>query len=96
MFVQRSSLTLFSDYGSAWCPGVLTTLVCTQTVENRFQLTRHRWLGSYGAELNVTAAVLSWDAPYRFRFGIAAPYHDEGLLIVAKKASVYFASGLSF
>ena len=96
LFVQRSSLTLFSDYGSAWCPGVLTALVCTQTVENRFQLTRHRWLGSYGAELNVTAAVLSWDAPYRFRFGIAAPYHDEGLLIVAKKASVYFASGLSF
>jgi hypothetical protein len=95
LFVQRSSLTLFSDYGSAWCPGVLA-LVCTQPVENRYQLTRHRWLGSYGAELNVTAAVLSWDAPYRFRFGVAVPYHDEGLLIVAKKASAYFASGLSF
>jgi hypothetical protein len=95
-FVQRSSLTIFSDYGSAWCPAVLTALVCTQSVEDRYQLTRRRWLGSYGAELNVNAAILSWDAPYRFRFGIAAPYHDEGLFIAAKRVSVYFASGLSF
>jgi hypothetical protein len=95
-FIQRASLSLFSDYGSAWCPGVSTALVCTQSVEDQFQLTRHRWLGSYGAELNVTAAVLSWDAPNRFRFGIVHPYHEAGLLGATRTVSVYFASGLSF
>jgi WD40-like Beta Propeller Repeat len=94
-FIQRSSLSLFTDYGTAWCSAVLT-LVCTQADVNNFALTEHRYLGSYGAELNVNAAVLSWDAPYRFRFGVAAPYHDEGLIAKAKSVSVYFASGLSF
>ena len=42
------------------------------------------------------AAVLSWDAPYLFRFGVAAPYHDDGLLVAAKSVSVYFAAGLAF
>ena len=96
LFVQRSSLTFFTDYGSAWCPAVLTSLVCTQSVEDQYRLTLHRWLGSYGAELNVNAAVFSWDAPYRFRFGVAAPYHDDGLLFPAKKVTWYFTSGLSF
>jgi hypothetical protein len=95
-FLQRGSLTLFSDYGSAWCPGPLTGLVCTQAINDRYGLTQHRWIGSCGAELNLDAAVLSWDAPYRFRFGVAAPYHDDGLLGAAKKVSLYFASGLSF
>jgi hypothetical protein len=95
-FVQRASLSLFSDFGSAWCPAVLDALVCTQSIEDQFHLTQRRWLGSYGAELNLSAAVLSWDAPYRFRFGVAAPYHDEGLLVVAKTVSWYFASGLAF
>jgi len=95
-FVQRSSLTVFSDYGSAWCPGVLTSLVCTQSVEDQYRLTEHRWLGSYGAELNINAAVFSWDAPYRFRFGVAVPYHDDGLLFAAKTVTWYFTSGLSF
>ncbi|HEY7237022.1 MAG TPA: hypothetical protein VH539_22870 [Gemmatimonadaceae bacterium] len=95
-FLQRGSLSLFTDYGAAWCPGVLTGLVCTQPLEDRYRLTLHRWLGSYGAELNLNAAVLSWDAPYRFRFGVVAPYHDDGLLVTAKKVSVYFASGLNF
>jgi hypothetical protein len=96
LFVERSSLNFFTDYGSAWCGAVTTKLVCTQTIENRFHLTAHRWLGSYGAELNINAAVLSWDAPYRFRFGVAVPYHDEGLLAPASKVSFYFASGLAF
>jgi hypothetical protein len=96
IFLQRGSLTLFSDYGSAWCPGVLTGLVCTQSLDDRFQLTQRHWLGSYGAEVNLNAAVLSWDAPYRFRFGVAAPYHDDSPFVAAKKLSVYFASGLSF
>jgi outer membrane protein assembly factor BamA len=94
-FVQRSSLTLFTDYGTAWCSAVLT-IVCTQSDVNAFALTEHRYLGSYGAELNVNAAVFSWDAPYRFRFGVAAPYHDEGLIEKAKSVSFYFASGLAF
>jgi outer membrane protein assembly factor BamA len=96
LFIQNSSLSFFTDYGSAWCGAVTTKLVCTQAIEDRFGLTIHRWLGSYGAELNVNAAVLSWDAPYRFRFGVAVPYHDEGILAPASKVSFYFASGLSF
>jgi hypothetical protein len=96
LFVEHSSLNLFTDYGSAWCGSVTTKLVCTQSIDDRFALTRHRWLGSYGAELNVNAAVLSWDAPYRFRFGVAVPYHDQGLLAPAKRVSFYFASGLAF
>ena len=96
IFVQRSSISFFTDYGTAWCPAATGTLVCTSNDVSQFGLTTHRWLGSYGAELNVSAAVLSWDAPYLFRFGVAAPYHDDGLLVVAKTVSVYFAAGLAF
>jgi len=96
IFFQRSSISFFTDYGTAWCPAATGTLVCTPNDVTQFGLTTHRWLGSYGAELNVSAAVLSWDAPYLFRFGLAAPYHDDGLLTVAKSVSVYFAAGLAF
>jgi hypothetical protein len=96
LFVDRSSLTLFGDYGSAWCPYPMTGLVCTVPLEAEFRLTQHRYLVSYGAELNINAAIFSWDAPYRFRFGIAMPAHDDGLILPAKKPSVYFASGLAF
>jgi hypothetical protein len=37
-FLQRGSLSFFTDYGAAWCPGVLTGLVCTQPLEDRYQL----------------------------------------------------------
>ena len=96
LFIQRSSITFFTDYGTAWCPTATGTLVCTPNDVSQFDLMTHRWLGSYGAELDVSAAVLSWDAPYLFRFGIAAPDHDDGLLAAAKAVSVYFAAGLSF
>lgn len=96
IFVQRSSMSFFTDYGTAWCPAATGTLVCTSGDVSQFELTTHRWLGSYGAELNVSAAVLSWDAPYLFRFGVAAPYHDDGLLVAAKSVSVYFAAGVAF
>ena len=95
-FLQRASLNVFSDYGSAWCPAAVTGLVCTPAVVQAFNLTSHQWLGSYGAELNLSAAVLSWDAPYRFRFGAAVPYHDQGLLGSAPSVKWYFASGLAF
>ena len=96
LFVQRSSISFFTDYGTAWCPAATGTLVCTPNDVDQFGLATHRWLGSYGAELNVSAAVLSWDAPYLFRFGVAVPYHDDGLLVAAKSVSVYFAAGLAF
>jgi hypothetical protein len=95
-FVEQSSISLFTDYGTAWCPAATGTLVCTPNDVTQFALTTHRWIGSYGAELVVRAAVLSWDSPYQFRFGVAAPYHDDGLLVVAKSVSVYFAAGLAF
>ena len=96
MFVDRSSITLFADAGSAWCPYPMSGLVCTPALDARFGLTQRRWLASYGAELNVNAAVLSWDAPYRFRFGLAHPVRDESPFVAAKKLTVYFTSGLSF
>ncbi len=42
-------------------------------------LTNRFYLASAGAELNLNLGVLSWDAPYRFRIGLAAPLHDGAL-----------------
>ena len=90
-FLNRSSLTLFSDYGMAWCPNTVTTrLVCSDTtLERRYDL------ASVGAEFNVNAGLLSWDSPYRFRFGFALPVQN-GAAFGAKKFSLYVTSGVSF
>ena len=96
VFFERSSLTLFGDYGSAWCATVTSNLVCTPNVVSRYDLATHRALASVGAELNVNAAVLSWDDPYRFRLGIAHPVRDDGLFERARTVSMYFAAGLAF
>ena len=90
-FLNRSSLTLFGDYGVAWCPSTaLNRQVCTAP-----KLESHIDIGSVGAELNVNAGVLSWDAPYRFRLGIAVPIRDR-ITVGAKAFTVYLTSGLSF
>ncbi|WP_309672031.1 hypothetical protein [Gemmatimonas sp.] len=70
LFVDRMSVTLFSDAARAWCPGALArseNVVCERPGE------RDGWLASAGAELVVDLAV-QYDTPYRLRIGGAAPY----------------------
>ncbi len=70
LFVDRMSVTLFSDAARAWCPGALArseNVVCERPGE------RDGWLASAGAELVVDLAV-QYDVPYRVRIGAAAPY----------------------
>ncbi len=90
-FLGRSSLSVFYDTGSAWCPAVVSGgAVCTDSL-----MTRRYTIASAGAELNVTAAVLQWDSPYRFRVGVAFPSQGRSLLGVSS-VSTYFSLGLSF
>jgi hypothetical protein len=89
-FLNRSSVTLFGDYGVAWCPSTVTDpQLCTATS------LQHIDIASVGAELNFNAGVLSWDSPYRFRAGIAVPIQN-GAALGASRLSVYLTSGLSF
>jgi len=92
-FLDRSSLSLFGDYGTAWCPDIgVGREVCNANVAlltNRFSL------ASVGAELNLNLGVLSWDSPYRFRLGVAAPVHD-GALFGQRAVQVYLAAGAAF
>ncbi len=90
-FLDRSSLSAFYDMGSAWCPAVVAGgAVCGNAAS-----TRRYTIASAGAELNVTAAVLEWDAPYRFRFGVALPSQGRARLGVPQ-VSTYLSLGLSF
>jgi hypothetical protein len=104
LYLDRTSLSVFADAGSAWCPGVFVTRaapntgLCTQThFDAGVFFLDPQVLGSAGAELNVNAAVLSWDTPLRFRFGFAVPF--TGQLTVpggVPAATAYFAVGASF
>lgn len=85
-FVDRTSLSLFYDAGAAWCPTSLAASCYPAERENR-------WIASVGGELNLSAAVLSWDVPYRFRLGLAHPVIRP---VDAPSVSVYFAIGLAF
>ncbi len=70
LFVDRLSVTVFSDAARAWCPSALArtaNVVCERPGE------RDGWLASAGAELVVDLAV-QYDVPYRVRIGAAAPY----------------------
>ena len=90
-FLDRSSVSVFYDVGGAWCPAVLPAgSVCRDPA-----LTRRYALSSVGAELNVTAAVLQWDTPYRFRFGVALPSQGRAL-VGASAVTTYFSLGLAF
>lgn len=70
LFVDRTSLALFSDVARAWCPGALArvnTVVCEAPGQ------RDGTLASAGAELVLDLAV-QYDVPYRLRVGAARPY----------------------
>lgn len=88
-FLNRSSITVFGDYGVAWCPSTAANRqVCTSSSQEL-----HTDIASVGAELNINAGILSWDSPYRFRAGVAKPIQNG---VLAKRLSVYLTSGLSF
>jgi hypothetical protein len=92
-FFDRSSLTLFGDYGTAWCPTVQVGREVCNT--NSQFLTSRLAIASAGAELNLNLGVLSWDSPYQFRLGIVAPTYNRALFQQAA-VQVYLVSGLSF
>jgi hypothetical protein len=85
-FLDRTALSFFYDAGAAWCP-VSQGALCYPAQRDR------RWISSVGGEMNLTAAVLSWDVPYRFRIGLA---HPVTLAVEASSLSSYFAVGLAF
>jgi hemolysin activation/secretion protein len=92
-FLDRSSLNLFGDYGTAWCPNVgIGREVCNQT--NKV-LTDQIDIASVGAELNLVLGVLSWDSPYRLRFGIVSPTHNQ-VFFGRKSVQFYLVGGISF
>jgi len=92
-FIDRSSLTLFGDWGTAWCPNIVIGRdVCNQPSPI---LTGRLKIASVGGELNLNLGVLSWDSPTHLRFGLAVPTHDRA--IFARSATqFYVVAGLSF
>lgn len=91
LFVDRTAISLFGDYGTAGCgPYIATACPAADSLGGTM-----RSIASVGAELNVNAAVLNWDQPYRFRFGVAVPVKGREET-AAKSASVYLTTGLSF
>ena len=90
-FFDRSSLTVFGDYGVAWCP----TVRAGRDVCNRAGQAERIGIASVGAELNLNLSVLSWDSPYRFRLGLVTPTYD-GKYFGRKTLQVYVATGASF
>jgi hypothetical protein len=112
LFLDRTSLTLFGDAGTAWCPGIFPTRAAPNTslcTQSDFDFGRTasasrppliylepRLLASAGAELNISAAILSWDAPFRYRLGVAAPVAGRNLVAGLEPVTAYFAVGVSF
>jgi len=90
-FLDRTFISLFGDYGTAWCPTVrIGREVCNRAGQaDRFAI------ASVGGELNVNLGVLSWDSPYRFRLGAVTPTYD-GHYFRRKSLQVYVVSGVSF
>lgn len=99
LFLDRMSVTFFGDAGSAWCTGVFSVRpapspsLCTQSDFDGGVVSSAQIIASAGAELNVSAAILSWDTPYTYRLGFAAP-------VVGKRyvygPAAYFTVGASF
>lgn len=98
VFADRLSIAAFADAGSAWCPGTSRAdqPLCASTVRGTATSRspdRPHWLASVGAELGLDAA-LSYDAPYRFRLGVAAPVAQRAL--ASNAVSAYLSLGLGF
>ncbi|HTI64293.1 MAG TPA: hypothetical protein VL524_12280, partial [Gemmatimonadaceae bacterium] len=92
-FLDRSSLSLFTDYGTAWCPNIRMGREVCNTGDST--LTTKLDIASVGAELNLNLGVLSWDSPYRFRLGFAVPTYNRALF-GRPSVQAYVVSGISF
>jgi hypothetical protein len=90
LFLDRTSISVFADAGGIWCDG-RTMAACGASAADRARI----WIASTGAELNVDAAVLSWDLPYRLRGGLAVPVAGRER-VRANAMTAYFAAGLAF
>lgn len=90
-FNQRVSATFFADGGVAWCPAGsrANTIGCPRGA------TAKDWMTSVGAEVAIDAAVLSYDMPYRLRYGFVRPVRGRAYAD-APNGSAYFSLGLSF
>jgi len=92
VFLDRLSMTVFSDAGRAWCPGAFARQTASVGFCERPR-TRDGWIASAGAELVLDAA-LQYDIPYRFRVGAARPYVAPAG--VGRGGSVYVTLGSFF
>ncbi len=91
LFFDRSMLTFFGDYGYARCPDVQSGReVCNSSGQDQSVD-----IGSVGAELNLNLGLLSWDTPYRLRFGVVHPTQN-GSFFKQSLVQVYFVTGVSF
>ncbi len=92
LFVDRLSLTMFSDAARAWCPGSLAAQRSSAGVCERPGV-RDGWLASAGAELVIDVA-LQYDQPYRLRVGGAYPYVAPSG--IARRGALYVSLGSFF
>ena len=95
VFLDRTSLTLFTDAGKASCPSHLSapgpsvaTPACSTTPTDNPILT------SVGAELTLNSA-LQFDIPYLFRLGLARPLTGRTQFGVSS-LTTYLTLGLTF
>jgi hypothetical protein len=89
-FLDRSSLSLFGDWGIAACAAdPLYASTCAPAPRIG------RPIASAGAEVLLSAAILEWDAPQLLRFGLAAPVVGRERA-GAKRVTPYLAFGLAF
>ncbi len=92
LFLDRTSLSVFTDAGRAWCSGDVRASVSAPALCLPSRV-RDGWLASVGAELNMDIGV-QWDVPYRLRLGLAQPVaRPFGL---SGKGTVYVTLGSSF
>ena len=70
IFADRMSMSVFTDAARAWCP---SSLARTSTPVCERPGARDGWIASAGAELTFDLA-LQYDAAFRLRLGVAAPY----------------------
>jgi hypothetical protein len=88
VFLQKTSLAIFADAATAWCPvGSSSSAVCPKA-------TPREWMASAGAELQLAAA-MQYDVPFTFRVGGAVP--TAGRSYFGKSGvGAYFSVGLAF
>lgn len=88
LFLDRMSLTVFNDVARAWCPGAVartSRTLCERPAD------RDGWMASAGAEVVFDMAV-QYDAPYRLRVGVAAPYASPAGVPRAQRVYVTLGS----